>query len=129
MTVPSEDARSGGCLCGAVRYTVRGRPLHVGVCHCADCRKESGSVFTVYAQWPLAAFELTGDLASYDGRSFCARCGSRLLCLHETDVEIRAGSLDDAPTMLEPLEEIWVRRREHWLEPIPETKQHEQNAS
>ena len=63
--------RTGGCLCGAVRYSVRGEPVHVGRCHCADCRKESGSAFTVYAQWPVEAFELSGDVSNYDGRGFC----------------------------------------------------------
>jgi len=40
---------------------------HVGRCHSADCRKESGSGFTVYGQWPIDALELTGDIASYHG--------------------------------------------------------------
>ena len=71
--------RTGGCLCGAVRYSVRGEPVHVGRCHCADCRKESGSAFTVYAQWPVEAFELSGDISSFDGRGFCPRCGSPVL--------------------------------------------------
>ena len=70
--------RSGGCLCGAVRYSVRGEPLHVTRCHCADCRKESGSAYSVYAHWPVEEFELTGEISSYDSRGFCARCGSRL---------------------------------------------------
>ena len=78
---PGSVVRAGGCLCGAVRYSVRGAPLHVRRCHCADCRKESGSAFTVYAIWPLEAFELTGELTTYDGRAFCPRCGSRVLDL------------------------------------------------
>ena len=71
--------RTGGCLCGAVRYSVRGDPVHVRRCHCADCRKESGSAFSVYAKWPVEAFEMSGEISSYDGRGFCPRCGSRLL--------------------------------------------------
>jgi len=62
-----------------VRYFVRGEPVHVGRCHCADCRKESGSAFSVYAQWPVDACEITGEISSYEGRGFCGRCGSRLL--------------------------------------------------
>jgi hypothetical protein len=30
-------------------------------------------------------------------------------------VEIRIGSLDEAPSELRPLVEIWVRRRESWI--------------
>ena len=83
-----ERTRAGGCLCGAIRYSVRGKPIHVGRCHCADCRKESGSAFSVYAQWPRNVFELRGHLAAYDGRGFCARGGSRVACIDEDVVEI-----------------------------------------
>ena len=86
--------RTGGCLCGAVSYSVRGDPVHVRRCHCADCRKESGSAFSVYAQWPVEAFEMSGEISSYDGRSFCPRCGSRLLdaaAPGDTLIEIRIG--------------------------------------
>jgi hypothetical protein len=119
--------RSGGCRCRAIRYTVRGEPVHVGRCHCTDCRKESGSAFTVYAQWPRDSFELEGEPATYEGRSFCPRCGSRLLCLTDDLVEIRLGSLDDAPFGLEPGAEIWIKRREPWLEPVAGASQHEEN--
>jgi hypothetical protein len=122
-----EVVRTGGCLWGAIRYRVRGEPFHVGRCHCTDCRRESGSAFTVYAQWPLAAFEVEGEAAEWDGRSFCPRCGSRLFCLDETGVEVRIGSLDDAPFGLRPEAEIWIRRREPWLHAVDGASQHEEN--
>jgi hypothetical protein len=126
-----EDAiRTGGCLCGDVRYRVRGEPVHVGRCHCADCRKESGSAFTIYGQWPIDAFELTGEIASYHGRGFCPRCGSRLLDPPgpgDTLVEIRIGSLDDAPFGLKPEAEVWVKRREPWLASVDDASQHDEN--
>ena len=36
----------GGCLCGAVRYTIRGpiRPTAVA-CHCMNCRKFTGGLW------------------------------------------------------------------------------------
>jgi hypothetical protein len=117
--------RTGGCLCGQVRYELRGEPTRVGLCHCADCRKASGSMFVTFAHWPRDAFSMTGEFATYDGRSFCPTCGSRLFCLHEDDVEIRVGSLDDAPTDLAPSYEIWVKRREPWLKPLPGAPQYE----
>jgi hypothetical protein len=125
-----EEVRSGSCLCGAVRYTVRGRPVHVGRCHCADCRKESGSAFAVYGQWPIETFELHGEVASYDGRGFCPHCGARLFNPPSPDddrVEIRLGSLDDAPFELTPEAEIWIKRRESWLPPVDGAAQYDEN--
>ena len=124
--------RTGGCLCGAVRYSVRGEPAHVRRCHCANCRKESGSAFSVYAHWPVEAFELSGELSSYDGRGFCPRCGSRLLDTADPDdthVEIRIGSLDEAPFELKPVDEIWVKRRESWLPPVEGAAQHDESSA
>jgi hypothetical protein len=69
----------------------------------------------VYAQWPADAFELSGEISSYDDRGFCPRCGCRLLDTAEHGdalVEIRLGSLDEAPFELKPEVEIWVKRRE-----------------
>ena len=117
-------ARSGGCLCGAVRYTLRGEPYGYGLCHCGDCRKESGSVFVAYAHWRRGDAEVTGDVRTYKGRSFCPTCGSRLFNLHEADIEIRIGSLDEAPTSLGPPgQECWIKRRERWLRPIASADQ------
>ena len=108
----------GGCLCGAVRYQVDGNPLRTGLCHCSDCRRESGSSFTSFAHWPRNTFSYYGEISTYAGRSFCPRCGGRLFCLNDDDVEIRIGSLDRAPNDLIPEAEVWTKRREKWLPPI-----------
>src|SRR5262245_30288785 len=118
--------RTGGCSCGAVRYVVRGEPTEIGICHCTSCRKETGSVFMAYADWPPDAFETTGEVKTFDGRSFCPACGSRLYSLSDGQVEIKIGTLDGAPTDLTPQEEIWVNRREPWLTPLP-IEQHRQD--
>lgn len=111
--------RTGGCLCGKVRYAVRGEPARVGLCHCADCRKESGSSFVTFAVWPTEAFSSSGELKLFHGRGFCPSCGSRLFNPGEKETEIRVGSLDDAPNDLKPEYEIWIVRRETWLHPLP----------
>lgn len=84
----------------------------------------------MYAQWPIAAFELRGALASYDNRGFCPQCGSRLLDTSDPSgafVEIRLGSLDEAPFELTPDDEIWVKRRESWLPPVEGAAQHDEH--
>lgn len=124
-----ERTRSGGCVCGAVRFTVRGEPFHVGRCHCADCRKRSGSTYTIYGQWRLDAFDVSGEYATYDEDSFCPRCGSRLFLIDEDEpgVEIQLGSLDDPPFELLPEAELWIKRREPWIEQIKGASQYEEN--
>ena len=117
--------RTGGRACGAVRNALKGEPFRFGECYCTSCRKESGSVFVGYAQWRIEDSEVSGKFSSYAGRSFCPLCGSRLFDLHAHDIEIRIGSLDEAPTTLGvPLREGWVKRREGWLVPVDGIPQH-----
>lgn len=110
--------RTGGCLCGRVRFRLTGEPFQVGICHCAECRKETGTVMMAYAKWPIHAFAMTGEFRTHSGRSFCPECGSRLFNLHDEDVEVKLGSLDEAPADLVPTQEGWIKRREPWLTAI-----------
>lgn len=114
---------TGSCTCGSVRLAVRGEPLRVGICHCTDCRHESGSAFTFFAVWPASGFEFKGDTEVYEGRRFCPKCGSRLFSANESEAEIKLGALTEAPTHLSPTYELWVKRREKWLRPIEGAEQ------
>jgi hypothetical protein len=72
---------------------------------------------------------MSGEISSYDGRGFCPACGSRLLDTSDpggTLVEIRLGSLDEAPFELKPEDEIFVKRRESWIPPVESAAQHEE---
>ena len=121
--------RTGGCLCGAVRYVVRGEPAHVGRCHCGDCRKRSGSAFAIYGQWPPDAYELTGELSAFEGDTFCGTCGSRIGLFEAEGAEINLGTLDEAPFELTPEAELWIKRREPWLPAIEGAAQHQENRA
>jgi len=108
-----------------VRFTLRGEPSKVGICHCQECRKATGTAFVFYADWPRDAFESQGDVRTFAGRSFCPACGSRLFHLHEDAgaVEIMVGALDEAPSDLTPSREGWIKRREPWLHAVEGTEQ------
>lgn len=118
---------TGGCRCGQVRVSARGEPTRIGICHCTDCRQESGSAFTFYAIWPADKFASTGETATFAGRTFCPKCGSRLFSVDETEAEIKLGILTDAPTELRPTYELWIKRREHWLRPVDGAEQYEED--
>ena len=119
MTDHPSQVRTGGCKCGAVRFQISGEPVRAGLCHCADCRKFSGSAFTFFAVWPRQSFDSSGEHAVFEGRSFCPRCGSRVFSLTADEAEVMVGALDAAPSDLIPTYEIWVPRREQWLHNLP----------
>jgi hypothetical protein len=119
----------GACRCGQVSLSVRGEPIRVGICHCTDCRQESGSAFTFFGVWPAPQFEQDGETVEYDGRRFCPTCGSRLFSTDEDEAEIKLGILTDAPTNLNPTYELWVKRREPWLRPLEGAEQHDEDRS
>ena len=94
----------GGCLCGAVRYEVRGPLRSVVACHCTQCRKTSGHFVcaTQCAADDLAIVENRG-LAWFQSsqearRGFCRICGGNLFWKPESGgvISIMAGSIDGA---------------------------------
>jgi hypothetical protein len=121
------DEFTGGCMCGSVRFSVKGKPIRVGLCHCGDCRKASGSDFIHFAVWPREQFQMTGKLSFYAERNFCPTCGSRVFGGMNGEVEIQLGCFDSPPVNLKPIYELWVKRRENWLEPLAGVDQFEQD--
>lgn len=100
----SVPARTGGCLCGAVRYSVSGALRPVVMCHCTQCRRMTGHVMAATAA-RRADFRLLaeGALQWYAAsdearRGFCAHCGSTLFWegIGRDYISIAAGSLDDS---------------------------------
>jgi hypothetical protein len=115
----------GGCLCGAVRYTVRAEPALVGVCHCRDCQKFTGSAFSFLVGVPETALEFDGAFKTFAKpgdsgqpilRRFCPECGSSLAEEAHTRpglVLINGGTLDD-PTSVTPTLQIYCDRELFW---------------
>ena len=120
------DQFTGGCLCGDVRLSARGRPYRVGLCHCLDCRKHHGALFFAAAIFPSDAVTIEGETGSYAGRHFCPRCGSSVFATYDDEVEVHLGTLD-APDQLMPTYECWTIRRESWLPAFPTEVQYERN--
>jgi len=96
--------RTGGCLCGAVRYEVRGPLRPVVMCHCTQCRRVTGHVMAATAarhgDFRLLSEGALGWYASSAAarRGFCTRCGSTLFWQGggRDYVSIAAGTLDDS---------------------------------
>lgn len=124
----AREAREGGCLCGAVRYTAAWPPLATAVCHCKNCQKQAGSALSVVAVLPRGGLVVSGDLTVYQDqgtsgqpvyRKFCGRCGSPVItdtpaAEAQNIIFIKAGTLDEA-TDLAPTLHYRAASAQHWF--------------
>jgi hypothetical protein len=98
----SGELHRGSCLCGAVRYEVRGPLRSVIGCHCTQCRKQTGHYMAATAA-KHEHFKIIKDegLRWYHSsdtaeRGFCRVCGSTMFWQGKGRdyVAIAAGSVD-----------------------------------
>ena len=113
-----EPRASGRCLCGAVRFEVRGPLRDVLLCHCVECRRWSGHVFAatdarrehlVLLQESALRWIASPASDSDARRGFCGECGSSLFwdAPASDTVSIAAGALDE-PTHLHTAAHVYV---------------------
>jgi hypothetical protein len=96
---------AGGCMCGAVRYTIAEKPLATGLCHCNCCRPQSGSAFSTVIFVHRGAVTITGETADIEDvgssglkvvRRYCPRCGSPLFTVPDVTPDlmmVKAGGI------------------------------------
>lgn len=116
---------TGGCQCGAVRYSITG-PLKAYCCHRSECRKQSSSAFGISVPVMERSLSIDGEMGLWtrptDSGSltecyFCTQCGSRLYHSGRNRpglVTVKGGSLDD-PSNVQMLGHIWVKSKPDWL--------------
>lgn len=106
------ESISGGCLCGAIRFTVKfpkeedWPPETNGICQCTMCRKHSGSLLPQNVGFPRSnvspPLESNASFKTYKStpeatRGFCSTCGSALtFSYNDSDsIEINLGAFDE----------------------------------
>lgn len=113
----------GGCHCGTIRFKATAEPRWVGACYCIDCRKISGSPYTVFAGYAEGAIEmLRGDPKKYSSsekvfRSFCETCGSPFAYSYKAsprELFIPVGVFDD-PSHFALQVHIWTSQKLPWI--------------
>lgn len=118
-------ARTGGCQCGAVRFTTTVDDLRCYACHCSQCQKQSASAFGLSVPVPRDEFVVEGP-TSYWSRStysggrtdchFCTECGTRVYHARAGGkgyVTVKAGAFDDVSD-LEPRAHLWTSMKLPW---------------
>lgn len=118
---------TGGCLCGKVRYSAGVDPTFTAVCHCRNCRKASGSAFSIVVGVPPASLSVQGELKTFGDkgdsgkailRRFCPDCGSAVLDEAEVMpgvVMVQVGTLDD-PGWVKPTMQIYCDSAQPWVQ-------------
>src|SRR6185369_4823613 len=98
---------TGGCRCGAVRYSIASKPLFARHCWCRDCQHIGAGSGTVNVLFPSETVEAEGEPADYQSqaysgtlmhRQFCPSCGTPVFAQANTRpqyIGVRAGTLDD----------------------------------
>ena len=113
-----EKRAGGGCLCGAVRYEIKGPLRDVINCHCSMCQRFLGGFGPhskvlkeniIVTKTDGLTWYKTSDIAR---RGFCRECGSGLFWepFNIDSTGIVAGSLD-CPTGLKTLGHIFVAEK------------------
>ncbi|QRM32714.1 GFA family protein [Microvirga sp. VF16] len=102
-------------------------PLGPGTyCHCEDCRKSTGSAFSVAVPFEASEFRvLSGETGSFTKiadsgneltRYFCLKCCSPLYGTspqHPGQVYVKAGVLDEQ-SLVRPTHQSWCQSQVEW---------------
>jgi hypothetical protein len=122
LNLPAE----GGCQCGQVRYRLTGAPVWLTICHCNECKRQSGGAFgmslrvreadVALLQGQPKRWSRPSDHGGDVDCCFCPDCGTRLwhTPVGSGFTHIKPGTLDD-PSQVTPRYEAWTKRKAPWL--------------
>ena len=125
---PDGSSRAGKCLCGDITYAFSGEPLRSTVCHCATCRRRTGSLFSAHLWFEPDQLTFTSSLSSYSfttdsGRTvsthFCGNCGTTLWFEAEVTPGLSAlcaGTLDQPNRWTMPRRELFCVNKPDFLD-------------
>lgn len=112
----------GGCLCGALRYRIQGKPFAADYCHCVHCQKIAGAPVMAWMDFEVSQFAwLCGQLKEYASspevrRGFCGHCGATLSfrhLQHPSYLTLAITSLD-TPDLVVPTYHIYTSQQRTW---------------
>lgn len=129
-----DEALTGGCLCGRIRYRLSAVPDDVAHCHCRICQRSTGAPVVTWATVARGSLTITGDPAWYRSsaaarRGFCPACGTQLFFAFDADacasrpdvpdhalgeIDVAVATLDD-PDRCRPTRNIWTTSRRAFL--------------
>ncbi|CUU60920.1 Uncharacterized conserved protein [Parafrankia irregularis] len=132
MSTSGTELRSGGCLCGKIKFTVVGEPDYPHTCSCPHCQKLSGGPMMSWVSFPLVGLVWTGASGTpswyytFEGetkRGFCPSCGSQLCALDDggDTIAITLSALDEATDLI-PVNQSFRGDAVTWLPQVSDTR-------
>ena len=131
----------GSCHCGAITYVAVADEHAVGICHCTDCQKFSGSAFRVGVEVKEQEYNLlsgspktyykTGTSGEKRAQVFCSDCGTHLYSTSAKEggtpriFRVRVPTANQASQLI-PSTQGWFRSAQKWvtrLDAIPNRPQ------
>lgn len=132
-------AISGGCLCGAVRYSASSKPIATRQCWCRLCQSLAAGNATINVAFSKVDFVVEGELHDYSckadsgnvmHRRFCPTCGVHLFSEAEERpniIVVRVGTLDETESVeIDAI--IWTSEAPSWAYLNPDLPQFEHQA-
>ena len=120
----SDIDAEGGCMCGNIRYHVKGPVLGAEYCHCGQCQTQSGAPAMAFADFNTSNVSWSGaEMKEYASsehgrRGFCPECGSNLTWQstnYPDMITLTLTSLDD-PNLIAPQKHIYTADKVDWFD-------------
>jgi len=120
------EAYTGGCACGAIRYSISSEPMVQADCQCRDCQRKSGTGHGSYLTFAdkrhvtlegkAACWDIVADSGNVKTRAFCPTCGTPVYLTFSAMPDfftVHAASLDD-PGRYRPQLVTYTVRGHEW---------------
>lgn len=110
---------TGKCLCGRVSYKSHAKPTLILNCHCEDCRRSTGAVYSTNVMVAEDQVEIHGEVSTFNHKAksgnimtkrFCPHCGTLMFgnsSGRTNVVSIRAGTVDQTD-IIKPVMNVFV---------------------
>jgi hypothetical protein len=128
----ADDAlkRTAHCHCGSLHIICMGDPRKISMCHCDDCQRRTGSLFSIAVFYNADQITIRGRSSLYERASasgfpvafhFCPDCGSNMWwkpARMPDLIGVAAGCFAD-PALPAPEQAVWLRDKHHWIDLPP----------
>ena len=118
--------RHAACNCGQLNVPCEGEPVRISACHCLECQRRTGSVFSVQARFHRDRAAIRGNAAQYSRVAdsgnrltfnFCPECGSTVYWTSEAApdlIAVAVGAFADQ-SFSAPEFSVWERSQHSWV--------------